>query len=146
MKITKANFLSRVKGSASDAIQKGEKVSYDLDDANTRQYVAGLLNKVKEAAGADTNWSDLFKWTTEDFCESLVDITFPEVSESSADIGLKPDQVDDMVSKLADDANSIESLMSSMESDTTLLDRLELVAESTEEETPEGTETVTETT
>jgi len=155
MKITKANFLSLVKESASAAVQKGEQISYDLEDAGTRQYVSNLLTKVKEAAGADTNWDDLFKWTTEDFCTTLTDVNFPEVAESSSELDITEAEAKDLAGKAADDANSLQSLMNSFNDADSLVKELDLVTESSEsveetEETedakPEDTEEVAEST
>jgi hypothetical protein len=129
MKITKANFLSLVKESASAAVQKGEQISYDLEDAGTRQYVVGLLGKVREAAGADTDWDDMFKWTTEDFCTTLTDVSFPDVKESSAELGLSEDEMNDTVSKVADDANSMQTLINSFDNAEAMMKELNIVSE-----------------
>jgi len=156
MKIsTKAHFLSHVKESASAAVQKGEQISYDLEDANTRQYASDLLNQVREAAGADTTWDDLFKWTAEDFCTTLTDLTFPSVKESSAKLDKTDDEIKGLVSKVADDAGSIHQLLQNASDTDLLVEQLGLVEESakpeveadpTEDEAPEGTEAVAEST
>lgn len=147
MKITKAHILSQVKEAASSTVQKNELVSYDLDDKNTRIYAADLLTKVKESAGPDTKLADLFKWTAEDFCCSLVDLAFPNVAEASAELEGVTD-VEGTVSKLSDDATSILELLKSTGDPELLMAKLDMVAEAapTEEIIEEATtETAAET-
>ncbi len=141
MKIkNKANFLSSVKEAASTAIQKGEQISYDLEDANTVTYVSNLLQQVQESAGEETTLGDLFKWTTEDFCSTLTDITFPDVQESSAE--LKVDGLDDMVTKVADDATSMHSMIQNAADEGLLREQLGIVVEESIEDLKDTLEEV----
>lgn len=138
---TLGDFLSQVKAAAAESLQGGN-TAFDLDDPTTKEYARTQVVRVQEASQSD--WVDLFKWTTDDVCGTLTRVAFPEVKESSAELPGSQEEILEAVRRTADNACSISTLLKSTGDVALLHEALGIVAESADSDEGEEADEATE--